>query len=112
MDVSSHKTFGSIIKQSRKADKLTREQLAERVDISVRYLTAIENDERIPRFEIQYKLIRCLGISADQIFYPEQQTNGSETQRLIRLIQQCDSKERKLVYALVNQILNNHNTTF
>lgn len=55
---------GRNLKQARLDKKYTREQLAERTEISVRYLTAIENETRRPGLEVLYRLIHSLGISA------------------------------------------------
>ena len=97
--------LGEILKHARLEQGLPREQLAERIGISTRYLTAIENENRKPKFDVLYRLVRCLGISADRIFYPEQKGEEGECARLIRLIKQCDVRDRKLITALVNEMI-------
>lgn len=42
---------GEILKASRKAKNYTKEQVAERAKISIRYLTAIENEGRKPSYD-------------------------------------------------------------
>lgn len=61
----SIKNMGYILKQARLKMGYTRDQLSERVGISHRYLTAIENEERRPSYEVLSKLLRNLGLSAD-----------------------------------------------
>ena len=75
----SIKNMGYILKQARLKMGYTRDQLSERVGISHRYLTAIENEERRPSYEVLSKLLRNLGLSADSIFYPEKESEPEET---------------------------------
>lgn len=94
--------IGDILKQERLRLGYTREQIAERPDIGTRYLTAIENNEKKPKFDVLYRLIRGIGISADTIFYPENRCETDETKRLIRLLQNCAPRDRRLVIALTD----------
>lgn len=64
-------TLGSILKAAREKSGITIEALAERAEITERYLYRIENEGKKPSFDVLYKLIRELSISADSIFYPE-----------------------------------------
>ena len=61
--------FGHILKEIRQKNGYTREQVAERAGISTRYLSAIENEQREPSYDVLYRLFHSLGISADTIFY-------------------------------------------
>lgn len=103
---NSYPSLGDVIRQARTEKDLTREQLAERVGISPRYLASIENNARIPKYGVLYKLIRNLGISADRIFYSDQPLADEEPNQLARLISQCSERDQKLILALVNQMLN------
>lgn len=98
---------GVILKEAREAKNFTREQIAERAKISIRYLTAIENEGRKPSYNVLYRLLRCIGISADLIFYPDMEKADTDGAQLVRLIQQCGVRDRKLVLALVNHMIDN-----
>ena len=101
-------------KQAQKEEKNTghkaffekRDQLSERVGISHRYLTAIENEERRPSYEVLSKLLRNLGLSADSIFYPEKESEPEEKQ-LLRLFQQCSKRDRKVIKSIIDTLLDN-----
>ena len=56
-----HETLGDIIKSGQKAD-ITIEELANRVNITERYLYRIENGSKKPSFDVLYRLIRELSI--------------------------------------------------
>lgn len=67
-----HVHFGLAIKNARINCDLTQEQLSERASITCRYLIAIENEGKIPKYPVIYRLIHAMHISADRVFYPEQ----------------------------------------
>ena len=102
----SIKNMGYILKQARLKMGYTRDQLSERVGISHRYLTAIENEERRPSYEVLSKLLRNLGLSADSIFYPEKESEPEEKQ-LLRLFQQCNERARKVIKSIIDMLLDN-----
>lgn len=98
--------LGAIIKQARLNMGYSREQLSERIDISVRYLTAIENEQKRPSYDVLYRLIRGLGISANQIFYSKD-AEDSESKQLLRLLQQCSERDKKILRATIDSMLDN-----
>lgn len=50
-------TLGDIIKKAREKSGMTIESLANKVEITERYLYRIENGGKKPSFEVLYKLI-------------------------------------------------------
>ena len=86
----------------------TRDQAAERADITSRYLAAIELGEKIPKADVLVKLIRGMGASANTVIYASQQEADDECERLARLFLQCTPRERKLIAAIIDTILDQH----
>ena len=86
----------------------TREQIAERAHISPRYLAAIELGDKSPKADVMVRVIRAMGISANTVIYFPQQETDDECERLARLILQCMSKERKLIAAIIDTIIDSH----
>lgn len=103
--IHSNAKLGQIIKESRETAKLTREDLSEITGISVRYIAAIENEGKKPRFEVLCRLITSLGIDANTIFYPSKNTVTDEKQQLFRMIECCDEHEYKIISAVVYAVL-------
>lgn len=98
--------FGSILKEARIRQGYTREQIAERAEIGTRYLIAIEHDEKKPRFDVLFRLIRSLGISADQIFYPERKDQDEQEHVRIQRLYQCLSKrDQRLLFAVADSMI-------
>lgn len=94
-------TLGSILKAAREIAGITIEALAEKAGITERYLYQIENEGKKPSFDVLYKLIRELSISADSIFYPEKLSKDSEAENLLRMLSACDERSLKVVKATV-----------
>lgn len=97
--------LGTIIKSARLSKNYTREQLAEKLHISSRYIAAIENQNKKPSYDILYKLVRALSIPADMIFYPEMRENTSNKEQLVRMINQCDEHSLKVLFATAGVLL-------
>lgn len=91
--VDKHVSFGLAIKNARIECKLTQEQLAEQADITCRYLIAIENEEKIPRYQVMYRLIHAMHISADRLFYLEQTEVDPERSQLLHLLEDCSKQD-------------------
>ena len=98
--------LGGVIKSARMEKQLTREQLAATLSISPRHLSAIENENQKPSYELLYNIIRELAIPADTIFYPELGYERSEIEKLRLLLAQCNEKEVDAVVATLQSLLN------
>lgn len=105
MEHNDFDRLGVILKTARKAKGLTREQLSEIINITPRYLMSIENENKKPSYDVLFRLVRELGISADTIFYPERESNNSEIEQLIRLLYLCDERNIKIATATVKALL-------
>jgi transcriptional regulator with XRE-family HTH domain len=97
--------FANAIRAARTERKLTQEQLAEQVNLSLRYITFLENENKKPSFTTLYKLIRFFGIDANTIFYPENDAEDTPVKRLSRLLLQCDEREIKALTAHVETLI-------
>ena len=60
--------IGKTIQQIRKSNGYTQEKLAEEIEVSVRYISDIEQDRAKPSYEILIKICNLFKISLDQIF--------------------------------------------
>ena len=60
--------IGKYLKMIRKSNGYTQEKLAESIDVSVRYISDIEQDRSMPSFEVLIRICNIFKISLDQIF--------------------------------------------
>lgn len=97
--------LGEIIKKSREKTGITIEALANKLEITERYMYRIENEGKKPSFEVLYKLIRELSISPDLIFYPEKPTKDSEVENLLRQLSDCDECSLEVIKATAKALI-------
>ena len=60
--------IGKNIQTIRKSNGYTQEQLAEKVEVSVRYISDVEQDRAKPSYEVLVKICNIFKISLDQVF--------------------------------------------
>ena len=68
------KAFGQAIKAARKAKGISRNQLADTLNIAPRYIASIEKSGQHPSLQILYELVTLLDVSVDQFFFPERKS--------------------------------------
>ena len=97
--------LGSILRVLREEKGLTRDWVAEHSNTGSRHLAAIELGEKDPSVDTLLRIIRCLGSSADRIFYHEMFQNDTDIAEISRLIAVCNPKQRCLVLAFIKMLL-------
>ena len=68
MITKNDKRLGKRIKQLRKKDKLTQEQLASKVKVTAKYIQYLESAKRIPSLKLLYSIARALGVKVRDLF--------------------------------------------
>ena len=92
-DKYDFRAFGLAIKEARKKQKLTREQVGAMIEIDPRYLTNIENKGQHPSLQVFYDLVSLLNISVDEFFLPTSDLDKSTRRR--QLEKQLDNLSDK-----------------
>ena len=96
-------TLGDRIKEARKKQRLTQEQLAERLDISVEFIGQIERGLKLPSMQVFIKIIEALNVSADYLlrdFVSTGQLFGDNS--IGRKIEKLKPKQRIALEALID----------
>lgn len=101
MKSSDHK-IGHTIKAAREAKNLTQEKLAEAVGISTVYMSEIENKKSIPSFHILCSICQTLNISLDSLVTD---VESDAVQDITRLLARCSEKQLKVIYAMIEAML-------
>ena len=60
--------IGKNLKQIRRSNGYTQEKLAEKIEVSVRYISDIEQDRSKPSYEVLVSICNLFNVSLDQIF--------------------------------------------
>ena len=80
-DKYDFRAFGLAIKEARKKQGLTREQVGAMIEIDPRYLTNIENKGQHPSLQVIYDLVSLLNVSVDEFFLPSDSLAKSSRRR-------------------------------
>lgn len=68
MKKTSNIKTGKIIQTIRKSNGYTQEKLAEKIEVSVRYISDVEQDRAKPSYEVLIRICNLFHIGLDQIF--------------------------------------------
>lgn len=98
--------LGYRLRQLREGKGLTREYVAEKAGIGVRYLAAIELGQKNPGTDTLYCLVRTLGVSADSVFYPELAEENTSFSLICRLAAMCSPTEQKFLVEFIRLLQN------
>ena len=104
-DKYDFRALGLAIKEARKKQGLTREQVGAMIEIDPRYLTNIENKGQHPSLQILYELVTLLDVSVDQFFFPEREQEKSTRRRqLDTMLDGMSEKDLKILSATAKGI--------
>ena len=96
-------TMGDRIKETRKKCCLTHEQLAEKLDISVEYVSQIERSLKIPSMQIFIKLVEILDVSADYLLRDTVSTgNLYGDKQISSKLERLTPKQRAALEAIID----------
>ncbi len=86
--------FGNNVHSYRKLRKLSQEQLAEKLDISVKHLSTIETGKVFASAELIETIALVLNVSVSALFYSaeEKSFDTSDFQRIEQIIEEESSK--------------------
>lgn len=98
--------IGERIKKIRKANNMTQENLAEKLDVSVAFLSRIERGSSHINLKRLAQICEILGVTEGEILNG---TSSKSTKYLdnefTSLIKKCNSKQQKLIYDIAKVIL-------
>jgi len=97
--------FGRAIKEARLQRRMTRNEVAEIIDIDPRYLTNIENKGQHTSLNVLHKLVTFFDLSVDEHFFPTAKpTTSSRRRRLNKTLDSFDDKDLIIMEATANGI--------
>lgn len=101
--------MGDRIREARKKQNLTQEQLAEKLDVTVVYISQIERGLKLPSLPIFVKIVEILNVSADYLLRDFVSTRNLYGDNLYeRKISRLTPKQRVALEALIDTYLEYH----
>lgn len=105
-----YESIGHNIRKRRETNGLTREKLAEMVDLSTSYVSALERGEKLPKLETFIRIANALDISADlllnRVLSNQNQIVASE---LAKQIEHLSISEQRRILNVVNTMVSDAN---
>ena len=96
-------TMGDRIRDARKKQRLTQEQLSENLGISVEFIGQIERGLKLPSMNVFIKLIEALNVSADYLLRDSVSTGQLFGDNALgRKIEKLKPKQRIALEALID----------
>lgn len=101
-----HRQIGYRIKEVREQSHISQARLAEMTDLSVSYISHIENAKRKASLESVIRIVNALGITVDELLAGVQMHNPSAYQTDIDILMaECPENEKRFVYELIKASL-------
>ena len=98
----NHKQIGNRIKEVREQNDYSQAKLAEETDLSVSYISHIENAKRKASLESIVRIVNVLGITVDELLAGVQLHNPTDYQTDIDLLMAgCSADEKRFIDELV-----------
>lgn len=96
------KFIGKRIREIRKLNNLTQSQLAEKINVSVPYISYIETGKKNISLKSFLNIVNELGITADELLYGNQICNYIEYELDIHiLLSDCTKSQRQELYEII-----------
>lgn len=101
-----YRTIGANLRKFRVQKKLRQEDVAERANLSVNYVGAVERGERLPSLETFITILNAIGASADVVL-SEVLENGYEVKNsiLAEKLKSLSKEELTRVYEVLDALL-------
>lgn len=99
--VLDFKIIGIRVKESRLQKRMSQAVLAERIDMSVTYISHIETAKKQASLETLVRIADVLGVTVNAFLYGNQANDLSEYRTdLTLLIEDCTSYEKRIIYEI------------
>lgn len=105
MKTVDYREMGTRIRTKRELLGYTREQLAEKLDVSTKFCSDIELGVKGVSIQTLAKLSELLCLSTDYILFGESYSDSLELNMLNMLCQKCPEKSRKELITIVNAFI-------
>lgn len=97
------KIIGLRIKESRMQNQMSQAELAERINMSVVYISYIETAKKRASLEALVRIANVLGVTVDYLLTSNQANDSAEYQTdLTRLKEDCSSYDKRIIYEIAS----------
>ena len=103
---SGNKLFGKRIKEKKKKNRYTQEQLSEIVDLDYQTISRIETGYYFTSYENLEKLAKAFHVEIKDLFDTKhlEETVNLEKE-ITKMLEQSSEEEKKLIYKIVSAVI-------
>ena len=102
--------IGSRLKKARKAKGMTQEELAEKLDVSIAFLSRIERGSSNINLKRLNEVCEILGVTEGEILNGVSSKSGAYLDKeFSELLKNCPNSKRKLIYDVAKVIAEKNN---
>jgi len=95
--------IGKRVRETRKQQKITQDQLAEMTQLSVGYISHVETAKKKASLSALISISNALGITVDELLTGNQLHNPTDYQTDIDLLMaDCSLMEKRMIYELIS----------
>ena len=100
-----YKLIGSRIKRQREQNRMTQEQVAEMVDITVVYLSKIENGKVRPTLDTLSNICSSLNCDLGEVLLNvTSESNKYQSEYVVKVFNACSSHVKPIALSLLEQL--------
>ncbi len=104
--MDAKRTIGARISRLRSEERLTQEELAERMGINPKYLSSIERGKENPTLQTLIKASESLGVEFSEIFSLLQSEDPvASKEEIISLLDEADEEQMRVIYRIVKGVV-------
>ena len=103
-------TLGQIMKKARLEQRLTQEEISERIGCHPQYYKNLENDKGTPSIQLFCTIMRTLNISADSYVYTNRNANDPYYQKITQLLGQCNQYQLSVLLATAEALVRDNSS--
>lgn len=95
------KIIGIRVREARMYNRMSQAELAERIDMSVSYISHIETAKKRASLETLVRMANVLGVTVDYFLNGNQVNDSAEYRTdLMRLFDDCNGYEKRIIYEI------------
>jgi len=100
-----YKAVGKRIREERRKQNLTQEQLADKVNVTYSYIGQVERGQKGISLETLVNISNCLGVTVDFLLKDYIDNDDEYLRQLwVRLVKNCSEKELDMIINVVKAI--------
>ena len=107
MSYINYPLIGNRIRMARKAKGLTQGELSELINISVSYMSRVENGKTCPNLQRIAEIATILDADLGELVSGSNEADDYLKNDFFRIMKNCNNTERSLVYSIICDVLKN-----